>query len=283
MARLLRDLDYLRVIQEDDLSQIINSNSQVKLDVEQSAQSEMISYLAQRYKVADVFSNTTVFDITATYKAKNLVEYTADAYVLSSTYASGDLSVYQSNIYECNTNGTTGAWNASKWDYVCADKALFYVNLPELEWDAETSYIIGDEVWYGDKVYTCAIANKNVLPTESAYWGTGVAYSITGEVPTNTTYWTAGDNRNQQIVLFLLDITLYHLYSRINPRNVPDLRKERYNGNGPNDVGGAIGWLKSVAKGNVMADLPVYTPQQGMSMRSGSAGTYTEPSSNMLW
>lgn len=283
MARLLRDLDYLRVIQEDDLSQIINSNRQIKLDTEQSAQSEMISYLAQRYKVNEIFSNTTEFDITATYKAKNLVEYTADAYSSSNTYASGDLAVYQSNIYECNTNGTTGAWNASKWDFVCADKALFYVTLPETEWNPETSYIIGDVIWYADSVYTCVIANKNVLPTESAYWGVGVPYSVTGQVPTNAAYWTAGDNRNQQIVLFLLDITLYHLLPRISPRNGPDIRKERYNGNSPNDSGGAIGWLKSVAKGNVMADLPVYTPQQGMPMRSGSAGTYTEPSSNMLW
>ena len=44
MSRLLRDIDYLRAIQNDSLSQIIESNQQTKLDVEQSAQSEMISY-----------------------------------------------------------------------------------------------------------------------------------------------------------------------------------------------------------------------------------------------
>ncbi len=283
MARLLRNLDYDRLIQSTDLTQIIQSNEQIKLDVEQSAQAEMIGYLAQRYDVRYVFANTSVFDITAVYKAKNLVEYTADAFVQATTYNSGDLVVYQSKIYECNTNGTTGAWDASKWDYVCDDKALFYVTLPEEEYNPKTTYAVGDAVWYEDKVYTNAIACTNVLPTESAYWGTGVSYSVTGELPTNTDYWTAGDNRNQQIVLFLMDIVLYHLHARINPRNIPDLRKERYNGNDPKDDGGAIGWLKRVAKGNVQADMPEKIPVQGLSMRSGNAATSTSPSANMMW
>ena len=87
----------------------------------------------------------------------------------------------------------------------------------------------------------------------------------------------------QKIVLFLIDVTLYHLHSRINPRNIPDLRKERYNGNSPTDSGGAIGWLKSVSKGNINADLPVFTPEQGMSIRYGNAANYYTPNHNQLW
>jgi hypothetical protein len=71
--------------------------------------------------------------------------------------------------------------------------------------------------------------------------------------------------------MYLLDITLYHLHSRINPRNVPDLRKERYDGNSPTQSGGAIAFLKRVASGDVTADLPQILPQQGMSIRYGSA------------
>ena len=48
MARLLRDLDYNRIIQSDNLSQIIESNEQNKLDVEQAAQAEMIQPMAER-------------------------------------------------------------------------------------------------------------------------------------------------------------------------------------------------------------------------------------------
>jgi hypothetical protein len=286
MARLLRDLDYLRLIQSDNLAQVIESNQQTKLDVEQAAQAEMISYLSQRYIVNEIFTNTTVFDVNAVYLSKNLVEYTETAFSISSSYTSGvSRVVYQGNIYVANIDVTPSVWDASKWDLLCADKTLFYLSLPQPEFDYYTTYQVGDIVWYANKTYTCAIASQGVFPSSStAFWGTGVDYSVTGQKPSGgNVNWTQGDNRNQQIVLFLLDITLYHLHSRINPRNIPDLRKERYNGNDPMDRGGAIGWLKSVAHGNVNADLPVIAPTQGLSMRYGNAGTNTEPSKNMMW
>lgn len=283
MARLLRDLDYNRLIQDDNLLQVIESNQQTKLDIEQSAQAEMTSYLAPRYEVANVFTNTTVFSISAVYKGKNLVEFTADTYASTSTYSINTFVVYSGYVYKANQSAITGAWDATKWTQICLDKALFYVTLPYPEYDAETTYSAGDIVWYKDKTYTCLQPCLNVLPTVSQIWGTGTEYTITGVYPDDSTKWTTGDNRNQQIVLFLIDITLYHLHSRINPRNIPDLRKERYNGNDPMDRGGAIGWLKSVAHGNVQADLPVIVPQQGLSMRSGNAGTYDQPSKNMMW
>ena len=283
MARLLRDLDYLRVIQSDNLSQIIEANQQVKLDTEQSAQAEMISYLAQRYKVREVFSDTTVFSNSAVYFGKNLVEYTEPVYSITSSYMIGNRVVYLSKIYQATTNMMAGAFNAANWTFLCADKSLFYVKLPNSEYNPETSYEVGNIVWFEDKNYTALQKCKNIDPSNAAFWGTGTTYSFSGQLPTNTAYWTAGDNRNQQIVLYLIDITLYHLHSRINPRNIPDLRKERYNGNSPTDSGGAIGWLKSVAHGNVQADLPVYTPQQGLSMRYGNAATFDGPSPNMLW
>lgn len=283
MARLLRNNDYLRLIQSDNLAQIIESNEQVKLDVEQAAQAEMISYLSQRYVVSDIFTNTTEFDVAATYRGKNLVEFTAATYASASTYNIGDYVVYTGYVYKCNTNATTGAWNASKWDVVCIDKQLYYVTLPEAEFDYETTYSIGDVVWYQNYTYTCAVACVNIKPTETAYWTVGTEYTITGDYPDDDTKWTLGDNRNQQIVLFLIDITLYHLHSRINPRNVPDLRKERYNGNSPTDSGGALGWLKSVALAKVNADLPEIAPEQGLSMRYGNSATSITPSNNMLW
>jgi hypothetical protein len=35
-------------------------------------------------------------------------------------------------------------------------------------------------------------------------------------------------------------------------------------------TGGAIGWLKKVASGDVTAELPVIIPEQGVSIRYGS-------------
>lgn len=37
-----------------------------------------------------------------------------------------------------------------------------------------------------------------------------------------------GANRNPIILMYVIDMTLYHLHSRINPRKIPDHRKERY-------------------------------------------------------
>lgn len=78
----------------------------------------------------------------------------------------------------------------------------------------------------------------------------------------------------------LIDITLYHLHSRINPRNIPDLRKDRYDGNRDAQTLGAIGWLKQVAAGKINADLPNIVPEQGLAMRYGTSSTYDK---NTMW
>ena len=54
--------------------------------------------------------------------------------------------------------------------------------------------------------------------------------------------------RNRLIVMYLVDISLYHLFTNISPDMIPELRKERYKA--------AIQWLKDVAKGNLSPILP---------------------------
>lgn len=284
MARVLRDKDYERALKSDaGLEQVVQENWEATKAVEQSAQAEMISYLAQRYNTSDAFSNTSEFDETEVYNAKDRVEYTADAFSATTVYNADDRVVHLEVIYRSIAGSVAHAFDADEWEVVCDDKTLFFVTLPQPEYDQYTTYAIGDKIWYQNKVYTNRAACINILPTESAFWGTGVTYTVTGVLPDDNTIWTQGDNRNQQLVMHLLDITLYHLYSSINPRNIPDLRKQRYNGDSPTDSGGAIGWLKSVAHGNVEADLPVIAPAQGLSMRSGNAASYNNPSTNMMW
>lgn len=57
------------------------------------------------------------------------------------------------------------------------------------------------------------------------------------------------DERPGIIVTYLVDIALYHLHSRINPRKIPDLRMDRYDN--------AIDWLKRVARGELSPNLPL--------------------------
>lgn len=86
-----------------------------------------------------------------------------------------------------------------------------------------------------------------------------------------TKYWTLGDNRNAKIVELMIDIVVYHTHARIQPRNIPEVRKERYDGNDPDQKGGAIGYLKLVQKGTVQLDIPRHDDnQRGQNISYGS-------------
>jgi len=62
---------------------------------------------------------------------------------------------------------------------------------------------------------------------------------------------TTGTDRNALLVMYAVDMLLYHLHSRINPSQIPDLRMQRYEN--------AIEWLMAVAKGTLSPALPLLT------------------------
>lgn len=64
-----------------------------------------------------------------------------------------------------------------------------------------------------------------------------------------------GNERNPLIVLYLIDIILYHLHARVSPRNISQLRVDRYNQ--------AIEWLKMASTGIIQPDLPLKADTQG--------------------
>lgn len=77
------------------------------------------------------------------------------------------------------------------------------------------------------------------------------------------TYFTEGDNRNQQIVVYILDMLIYHLYRRIPPAVVPEIRILAYQT--------AISWLGKVSKGDdVVANITKIQPPSGSRIRYGS-------------
>ncbi|PIY13844.1 MAG: hypothetical protein COZ16_12280 [Flavobacteriaceae bacterium CG_4_10_14_3_um_filter_31_253] len=59
------------------------------------------------------------------------------------------------------------------------------------------------------------------------------------------------DTRNRLIVMYLVDIMVYHITARIIPKQVPEIRGIRYEA--------AINWLKMVSKGQLNPDLPPIT------------------------
>ena len=53
-------------------------------------------------------------------------------------------------------------------------------------------------------------------------------------------------DRDPMLVMFCVDITVYHLFSMHNPRNMSPIRKDRYER--------AIEWLKAVGRGKDVAE-----------------------------
>lgn len=283
----LRLKDYDRYIQSDQLSQIIGSDSSVRLLSEAAAISELKSYLVQKYDVDDEFRDTVQFSMATAYKAERLVYLDASTYAAATTYSVGDLVTSGGSVYVCIQAGTgqAPATATAYWTLIGDQYALYYVSLPHDMFDINETYEVGDQVFWKDKVYTCAIETsaitqqdalqygsisslpqRNVLPDDSVngedYWGSGVAYEVTaGTLPSNTAKWTAGDNRSQQLVMHAIDITLYHIHSRIAPRNIPQLRMDRYDA--------AIAWLKMANRGEITADIPKLQPKQGARIRYG--------------
>ena len=133
-------------------------------------------------------------------------------------------------------------------------------------WEKSTSYVVGDIKCNGDGyVYTCIVNNTNVELTNTTYWTpmTNVTYS-------NTTYWQNVDNRYPLFIEIAMDLTLYNLYARINPRNIPTLRMDRNRE--------ALDLLDAWASGTDTAEVLEFRnyDQEGYSIRYGSSTTKSD-------
>lgn len=280
----LRLFDYYRSIQDAQLQQVISSNDSIRLIAEIEAQAEAISYLTQKYDTESEFSDTTIFDATISYKANSLIELNFDEYLSTNNYIPDDLVIYVKNAYICTAN-TTGTFAPAKWTLIGKQYDLFFATIPEMEFNYRHYYLAGEKVFFKNKVYTAlkpspiidqqtslqynttnAIPLPNVFPDDSingpTYWGVGVPYAVAaGTLPTDT-LWTKGDNRSIQLVYKIVDICLFNLHSRIAPKNIPQLRMDRY--------AAAIAWLDMAKAGEITADIPLRQPKQGARMRWSS-------------
>lgn len=261
--------DYKKIIQNDNLSQVIgNDYTQVTL-TEQRAQQELVSYLVQKYDLAKELTNTDKWSYGVVRKAKDRVYLDATAYSSTINYALNSLTLFNGKVYRCSTAIVTPEpFTLAKWTLLGTQFDLFYIKTPQPDWDYYKSYEAGELVFFDDKVYTAYVRNVGRQPDiNSPIWGTGVAYSVPSNIyPTDVAYYIAGDNRNQQIVGAIIDICLYHLHSRIAPHNIPALRYDRYK-----DI---KEWLKNCAKGDdYTLDVPRIKPLKGQRNMYGSTQT----------
>ena len=66
---------------------------------------------------------------------------------------------------------------------------------------------------------------------------------------TQSTYYLKGDCRSAQMVLAMVEFTLYHLHKRIAPNNIPDIRVKAYDDTNL--------WLKDCASGERTPKIPL--------------------------
>ncbi len=215
--------------------------------------------------VTPSYSASTPYQYITDNKSMYYAKLPIPEYSVSTNYTKGSLVWYQDNIYQ-STQNIRGVNPAQSMNL-----ELRY-GIPSVQ---------GNLGVYPEFLDMVTQSTPPVIPTVSTqYWSlyngpvsswfTGTTYYFTGITPTNTTYWTRGDNRNPMIKMYLIDIILYHLHSRINPRNIPLLREIRYFGNVENQNGGAIGWLKNIEKGKINLNCPEIEPVSGNSIRFGS-------------
>ena len=276
--------DFKKQIQQDNLLQIIGNDLAVLNTAELQAIEEAYGYLVQKYQTDQEFTETLPWSYTATYKAGDRVYLDATAYSASVTYALHALTLYQNDVYICTTPITQAeAFTPAHWSKLGAQYDIFFASYPKPVFNYLELYAKGDQVFWKDKTYTAKkdtiptgqniqyrqvqnIPPPNVFPDDpnngAIYWGTGTAYSVAaGTLPTDTAKWTKGDNRTQSVLMIVIDITLFHLHSRISPRNIPDLRKDRYTN--------AIQMLQAFARGEMTAKLPLIQPKSGQRIRYG--------------
>ncbi len=95
---------------------------------------------------------------------------------------------------------------------------------------------------------------------------------LSGRYDVNEIFGQTENNRNSHVVMITIDCTLYHLYTSTVPRKMPEIREQRYQD--------AIDWLKLVARGEAMADLPLIKDENGEVKESIRISSKYKPSNN---
>lgn len=282
----LRPHDYNLLIQAKEQAQFTTNDATVYPAAEKWAQAEIISKLKQRYDVDHEFQDTTAWNYGSVYNVDDLVEINFPSYDAIKTYSQHSL-VISGAIGYINTTPITipEVFNPSKWTVLGNQYDLFFAATPKPEFNYKKFYRVGDHVFWKNNTYTCLVETRipthytelqypsqesipliNIFPDDIrngvAYWGIPVLYSVPANtLLTNTTFWTPGDNRDQQCVNYMVCLAIYRTTPRIAISNMPANRKILFDE--------MLQWLEDISHGNINVDIPVLQPDQGMPVVSG--------------
>jgi hypothetical protein len=263
MDYFLRKADYYSLIQSDKLNVVIDSDESVRTDEELATEEEIKGYIRNRYDVNLVFAPLQSFSTSTTYYWGDRIYLTATAFSSTTVYTTGQYVLQAGNVYKSIAGSAAHAFNASEWTLLGAEG---HYQMQVDNWDDEANYTAGDLVKYETlsvrKYYEAVTSNSEINPYEDDGTNWTEVLSQSGALPTTADYWAFGDSRNKLIKRYYIDICLYHLHSRINPRNIPEYRVQRRDE--------AIEYIKMMSSGKVTGDLELIAPEQGNNIAYGS-------------
>ena len=274
--------DFKKTIQSDNLMQIIGSDLSMLNDISVTAQAEANTYLKQQYLTPKEFTDTGVYNPASPYNPGDRIYLDAAPYNPINLYAVNDLVLVAGIVYFCTIAiSTAQPFLPQNWASLGLQYTMFHASYPFKKFDLYGIYKYGDRVYYNGTSYTCILPTivfsheeqlqsnsnqsiQNFFPTDANNGATNwriiaVENVPAGVLPTDKSKWTLGDNRNPLLVMHCCDIALYHIHSRIAPRNIPELRVKRYDD--------SKNWLKMASRGEISVDLPVIQPLQGGRVR----------------
>ena len=289
MIRYLTNQDYGISIQDVQLQQLVQNDQNKLIKAEKLAQEKIRYYLTQRWDLNYEFTNTGKWNYFTTYSAHDRVILDYDDFSTQNTYVLGDCVNLNGDCYFCATASSTGTFSfAPNWTYLGSQYEIFYVTYPAPLFDYLNKYNVGDIVYWKGFTWSCVVSTQNqtdtdinqylqvqniplpnVFPDDTynnrgyEYWSTtGITYSVpSGTTTNNSFYWTADDNRCQQILNWTIDLVIYHLHKTIAPKNVPENRTAAYNL--------SIQEMVDVGSGDYNLDALVKQPKQGTMVRWG--------------
>lgn len=161
---------------------------------ELTAIEEINGYLKARYKTDAEFTDTALYNIATTYKAYDRVYLKYPSYDSTNSYVIGNYCTNGDYAYVCISD-TTGNFNPSHWSKIGNTYVLYYAAYPADVFNIYGHYIVGDKVFWVDRVYTCKIATSTINNFMSVQYGTVDNLPLNNVFPTDpkngAKYWEA--------------------------------------------------------------------------------------------
>lgn len=264
--------DYFYLIREDKLNTVVQSDVTLRPKAEAAAEKEIRAYLKTGFQIDEIFKGISAWSPAIIYQYNSRVFLDAADWDDSLAYAVDSLITFTDNcvyiVTVLTAPGEDPVTNPAKFDKLGV-KCDFFTALRTQIFQKRIVYAIDEFVSHNSVRYKVLIQTTGIELPDTAgtpFFEVDTTEVAAGTLPTDTDNWTPGDPRDELILQQMIDITLYSLHSRINPRNIPRIRTDRRDE--------AIQWLKMSVdpRNDMQPDLPerVFRDKTGTDITYGS-------------